>query len=134
MSWESLGKCPACDAELEPSSALTPERSSCPRCESLFSWKRTPDALVVRMHRNEIDRETVNRLENLLKNQGGEQIILDFAETNYLSSATLGELVRLKKRVIAVGAELRLCGIHPDLRELFEITRLDRVFRIEWSN
>ena len=36
----------------------------------------------------------------------------------------------LKKKVGAVKGKLKLCCIHPDLLEVFRITRLDQVFEI----
>ena len=48
----------------------------------------------------------------------------------YLSSAALGKPINLKKKVGAVKGKLKLCCIHPDLLEVFKITRLDQVFEI----
>ena len=42
----------------------------------------------------------------------------------------LGKLINLKKKVGAVKGKLKLCCIHPDLLEVFRITRLDQVFEI----
>ena len=42
----------------------------------------------------------------------------------------LGKLINLKKKVAAVKGKLKLCCIHPDLLEVFRITRLDQVFEI----
>jgi anti-sigma B factor antagonist len=126
-------RCPACGSELIPG----PDgAATCPRCgpSPPFSWEFADGTAVVRLRRGEIDAEVVNQLDDLLKSLGGRPMSLDFGNATYLSSATLAELVRLKKRVRAAGGELTLRGIHPSLRELFEITRLDRVFPIEWGS
>jgi len=62
----------------------------------------------------------------------GEQIklILNFCNVQFLSSAVLGMLLRISKRVYEGGGQLRLCGINKKIYEIFKITRLNRVFDI----
>jgi anti-sigma B factor antagonist len=40
----------------------------------------------------------------------------------------LGALVSLGKRIREAGGDLRLAGLNDDLRNLFELTRLDALF------
>jgi anti-sigma B factor antagonist len=49
----------------------------------------------------------------------------------YFDSAALGKLINLKKQLGGAGRRLTLRHVHPDLVELFRITRLDRVFDLE---
>jgi anti-sigma B factor antagonist len=69
-------------------------------------------------------------LNRLVDEQGHRRLLLDFGQVQYLSSAALGKLINLKKRVAAVDGALKLCSVHPDLLEVFRITRLDTVFDI----
>ena len=63
--------------------------------------------------------------------QGGRMnLILDFYNVRFLSSAVLGLLLRVSKRVHEAGGRLRLCNINPRIYEIFKITRLTRVFDI----
>jgi len=64
---------------------------------------------------------------------GARQFIFDFDSTGYIDSSGLGVLVSLSKRVREHGGELRLAGLNQDLRTLFELTRLDTLFRISDS-
>jgi anti-sigma B factor antagonist len=57
-------------------------------------------------------------------------LLLDFSEVDYLSSAVLTELLRIKKVVEENGGTLRLCGVSKVVMEIFQITNLDRVFSI----
>lgn len=57
-------------------------------------------------------------------------LILDFGRVRFLSSAVLGLLIRVNKRICERGGRLRLCGIHPDIYDVFRITRLTEVFDI----
>lgn len=58
------------------------------------------------------------------------KILLDFQEVEFLSSAALGKLITLDKKVKSKEGKLKLCGIHPEIFKVFEITRLNEVFDI----
>ena len=50
--------------------------------------------------------------------------------SEHLSSAALGMLIALHKRVREKGGVLRLCNIRSSIYEVFEITRLSEVLKI----
>ncbi|CAN5888764.1 hypothetical protein BH23PLA1_BH23PLA1_06970 [soil metagenome] len=80
---------------------------------------------------NEVDiQEVGDQLYSLVEDQGHIQLLLNFGNVQYLSSAALGKLIQLKKKVGTIKGTLKLCCIHPDLLEVFKITRLDQVFPI----
>jgi anti-sigma B factor antagonist len=60
----------------------------------------------------------------------GINVILDFGNVEYLSSAVLGLLIRVSKRVVERQGTLRLCNISPRIYEVFRITQLTKVFDI----
>jgi anti-sigma B factor antagonist len=53
---------------------------------------------------------------------------VDLAETTFIDSMTLGVLLGAMKRIRARGGHLRLVVPATDVRRIFEITLLDRVF------
>ena len=57
--------------------------------------------------------------------------MLDLSQVQYLSSAVLGKLINLKKTVTTMKGKLKIENLHPDLFEIFRITRLDQVFDID---
>ena len=57
-------------------------------------------------------------------------LILDFRNVKYLSSAVLGLLIRISKRIYETEGHLRLCNINPKIYEIFRITRLTKTFDI----
>ena len=61
---------------------------------------------------------------------GGMNLILDFCNVRFLSSAVLGLLIRISKRIYERDGQLRLCNIDPKIYEIFKITRLTRIFDI----
>lgn len=63
--------------------------------------------------------------------QGGRMnLILDFQNVRFLSSAVLGLLIRVSKKIYENDGQLRLCNINPKIYEVFRITRLTKVFDI----
>ncbi|MCB1157446.1 MAG: STAS domain-containing protein [Leptospiraceae bacterium] len=61
------------------------------------------------------------------------QIVVDMTEANHICSMVLGQLVFYKKKVNALGGDIKLIITDEDLLELFDITLLNRVFEI-YSN
>jgi anti-sigma B factor antagonist len=61
---------------------------------------------------------------------GGIKLILDFRNVKFLSSAVLGLLIRVSKKVYENDGQLKLCGIDPKIYKVFKITRLTKIFDI----
>ena len=57
-------------------------------------------------------------------------LILDFSNVRFLSSAVLGLLIRVSKRIYERDGQLGLCNINPKIYEIFKITRLTKTFDI----
>ena len=57
-------------------------------------------------------------------------LILDFGNVRFLSSAVLGLLIQISKRIYERDGQLRLCNINPKIYEIFKITRLTKTFDI----
>lgn len=72
-----------------------------------------------------------SQLFELIDEDGRRKIILDFSMVEYLSSAALGKLIIMEKKAKAAKSKLRLCCIRPDIYEVFELTRLNKVFDIK---
>ena len=69
-------------------------------------------------------------LFKLVDEQGRKKILLNFSNVEFLSSAALGKLITMNRKVQAVKGRLVLCGISKEIREVFEITKLDKLFTI----
>jgi len=62
--------------------------------------------------------------------QGGKQVIVDFTNTTFIDSTTLGVLLSVVKRVRPEGGAVVLVCPDRNVKRIFEITLLDRVFTI----
>lgn len=70
-------------------------------------------------------------LFHLVEAEDRKKLILNFSNVGFLSSAALGKLITLDKKVKKSGGVLKLCSIKPEIYEVFAITRLDRLFDIK---
>jgi anti-sigma B factor antagonist len=72
-----------------------------------------------------------DQLFGLVDNEGLRKLLLNFGNVEYLSSAALGKLITLNKKLQAAGGRLILCNIDPQVYEVFEIIKLDKFFNIQ---
>lgn len=63
-----------------------------------------------------------------------DQITLDLARLEYVSSAGLGVLLRTHKRLMAADQGLRLINVSPHINDIFMYSGFDKLFQIEVSD
>ncbi len=81
-----------------------------------------------------LDETTVKviaeELMRLVDNTYKIKLMIEFSNVEYLSSAVLGKLVAIHKKVQEGKGILKLACIKPSIKEVFKITKLDKVFDI----
>ena len=81
-----------------------------------------------------LEEKDINALResiiSVIEQARGIKLILDFCNVGYLSSAVLGLLIQISKKVYEQDGQLKLCNIKPKIYEIFKITRLTKVFDI----
>ena len=91
------------------------------------------DGIAVIDLKGEVDLYTAPEFKQQLLQQvenGVLQIIVDFTDTTFIDSTTLGVLVGGVKRLRPVGGQLLLVCSDRNIIKIFEITGLHRVFEI----
>lgn len=76
-------------------------------------------------------QELGQELIHLVEVDNCRRLVLNFGSVEFLSSAALGKLITLDKKVKAHNGVLKLCCIRPEIYKVFEITKLDRLFDIK---
>ena len=76
-------------------------------------------------------QEMGQELFQLVEEDKRDKILLNFHSVEFLSSAALGKLITLDKKVKAHGGKLRLSNIRPEIYEVFAITKLNKLFDIQ---
>ena len=108
--------------------------SSQPRRRRLEAEEIGDVTVVSFMDRKILDEQNIQvigeQLFSLVDESGRKKLLLNFGNVEYMSSAALGKLITLNKKVQAAGGRLVLCNIDPQIREVFEITKLDKLFFI----
>jgi anti-sigma B factor antagonist len=76
-------------------------------------------------------QELGQELFQLVEEERREKLLLNFLSVDFLSSAALGKLITLDKKMKAAGGTLKLSNIRPEIYEVFTITKLNRLFDIK---
>ena len=90
------------------------------------------DAYVISLA-GEVDLYTAPEFKQQLLDvigKGGKDVVVDFSDTTFIDSTTLGVLVGGVKRLRTNEGQLSLVCSDRNITKIFEITGLDRVFTI----
>ena len=125
--------CPVCGTSAAPGASLRrPARESpCPDCGHLlwFVSRRVGGVTVIHLVDNRVAvMELLDLLDHAVIDGLHDRLLINFGSLQQVSSAALAKLVKLMSRAASVRGRLKLCGLHDDLRHVFRITRLDRIF------
>ncbi len=59
-----------------------------------------------------------------------KQLVVDLSRVTYIDSAGLAALIEGMQKIEAYGGKFALAGLQETVRSIFEIARLDQIFRI----
>ena len=76
-------------------------------------------------------QELGQELFDLVEQEQRSKLLLNFSTVEFLSSAALGKLITLDKKMKAHRGKLRLSNIRPEIYEVFAITQLNKLFDIK---
>ncbi|MBI4365418.1 MAG: STAS domain-containing protein [Deltaproteobacteria bacterium] len=94
--------------------------------------ERTANVAVLRCH-GSLDAESVGvfrKTTQTLCQQGVDRFVVDGGALTFIDSMGLGALISLLRRVRGSDGEVKVSALTPDVRSIFEITRLNRLFDI----
>ena len=60
--------------------------------------------------------------------RGMPDVVVNLAEVDYLNSSNIAQLLRLRKRLAAGGARLRVCSVRDQVWGVLLVTGLDKLF------
>lgn len=89
--------------------------------------------MVIFVREERLDAHNSDQLKaeiNRIFEQGTKDILLDLKEVRFIDSSGLGVLVSGFKNASTRQGSLRLCGLQTQVKSMFELTRLHRVFDI----
>lgn len=92
-----------------------------------------PDSSDVLPLNGEIDLHVSPRIAASLQTMMAKkpkQVVVDLQGVSYIDSSGLAVLIEAMQNVAAYGGKFALAGLQESVRPIFEIARLDQVFRI----
>ncbi|MDD3800704.1 MAG: STAS domain-containing protein [Desulfuromonas thiophila] len=90
-------------------------------------------ATVLTVDEERLDAHNSNELKAQLLNlfeEGKVNVIIDLAAVRFIDSSGLGALVSGFKNASSRNGGVKLCGLQTQVKSMFELTRLHRVFEI----
>ncbi|WP_321372111.1 STAS domain-containing protein [uncultured Desulfuromusa sp.] len=91
------------------------------------------DIVIISVNEERMDAHNSGDLkEQMLQlfDEGKCNLVIDLSEVRFIDSSGLGALVSGFKNASAREGSLKLCCLQPQVRSMFELTRLHRVFEI----
>lgn len=86
------------------------------------------------LDRNILDEASIQmigeEITGLIDQAAVPKLLISFEHVEHLSSAALGTLITINNRIRQKSGQLRLANIDPQIREVFSITKLDKLFQI----
>ena len=84
-----------------------------------------PKGILDSVNTNNLRRDILDTINEEVK-----IILLDLRDITFMNSSGLGALVATLKAVKAEGAELALCSLSDQVRIIFELSRMERIFQV----
>jgi len=93
----------------------------------------TDQQIVIYVREERLDAHNSEELKaemNRLFAEGTKDILIDLMEVRFIDSSGLGVLVSGFKNASTRQGNLKLCGLQTQVKSMFELTRLHKVFDI----
>ncbi len=100
----------------------------------IASVEEMPDVVVLHVEVEELKEEELHQLQVEVRAVAdanpGQPCIIDLARVSFMPSLSLAALIRLHSEFHARKQRLIFAGLQPHVRDLFVMTRLDRLFEL----
>jgi anti-sigma B factor antagonist len=88
--------------------------------------------VVAKVHSGTLETENVGAFRTAVAPimDQSDQVVLDLSEVAFMDSTGLGAMLSCLRSMKAKGGTLRVCNLTPEVRRLFDMVMMDRVFDI----
>ena len=106
---------------------LIPEPNEC-----ALSVQSSKDMKILSItgHISELDTERIARALDDLFEKGCFKVVFDLAEVSYMTSSTLGQMMRAYRITKENDGFIRIVNPQPLVADIFRVTKLSRIFAI----
>jgi anti-anti-sigma factor len=63
--------------------------------------------------------------------KGKKRVILDFTSVSFINSVNIAQIIAVRHRAGPLGAEVRVANLRENIRAVFRILRLDKLFALD---
>jgi len=84
-----------------------------------------PEGILDSVNTNNLRRDILDIINSEVK-----IVLLDLQDITFMNSSGLGALVATLKAVKNAGGELALCSLSDQVRIIFELSRMERIFKV----
>ncbi len=98
-----------------------------------YAFETKKDVLIARILNKRATVEFAGKFkEDLLKqiDENSDKVIVNLSQCEFVDSSFLGALVAGLKKTTMKGGDLKIVGLRPPVKAMFELTRLYRIFDI----
>lgn len=94
--------------------------------------EKADDVAIAVLPLEELDASNVDELKREIAPllQSSDKLVIDLARLRFVDSSGLGALLSCLRQLSAKGGDLKLCGMSKQVRAVFELVRLHRIFDI----
>lgn len=95
--------------------------------------EKIKDVFVLQIKEERLDAHNSGELKSEMQRlfeEGSKRLLIDLKEVRFIDSSGLGALVSGFKNATTYQGDLKLCSLQPQVKSMFELTRLHRVFEI----
>ncbi len=93
--------------------------------------RESHDGAAVFLVQGQVDMHTSGELRAQLKTalmERANPVVVDLTEVAFIDSSGLATLIEALQATAKYGGRLRLCGLRPEVRNLFELSKLTSIF------
>lgn len=90
------------------------------------------DAVIARVRSDTLETENVGLFRSAIGPvmDQSDDVVLDLSDINFMDSTGLGAMLSCLRAMKAKGGSLRVASLTPEVRRLFDMVMMDRVFEI----
>ena len=70
-------------------------------------------------------------IEPWLGTNGKRKVVLDFSNVTFINSVNIAQVVALRQRALPLGTQVVVAGLRENIRAVFRILRLDKLFPLD---
>ncbi len=98
--------------------------------EIIEQTKGDVDILTIKGRLDAVSKNLIKENINSLVKNNRSSIVLDMGFVDFIDSSGLGSLVSCLRLVNKLGGDIKISSLQEQVRGIFELTRLHRVFQI----